>query len=387
MSEVVIEQRSLEQVDTATLENLKSLYAQAYYNPHMYEDLIRDMESRPEIFQLFLARTDDVDESVIGARVIESKDHSFIDYHGHAPVHGKRFTVSPDYRGQGIGTTLIEAGKDYCFNELDIQAIFGESNEVGALSLYGRQGALYALGSIEKSLKRNSREDGQRIFAEFLTNPCLRGLRFPAGDGIQFVYCRDKTTADEFRGYDFASYQELVSTDTEADLEDLPDNIAVSEDIELRTIEPNDAEGLAAIIKHNPDIKQHSAWASNVEAVSDVIPILQHYSDEQLSGRYAVWHREQLVGYMGISNGHVPKEYGIGYFLDHQARGHGIATTSLQGLIQQAQTTLGAEHIYLQIKPENADSVGVAKRLGFTAAEIVMGKDFPVPQQRWRIEL
>lgn len=216
MTNIIIEQRSLEQVDTPILDNLESLYAQAYYNPHMYEDLLKDMELRPELFQLFLARTDTLNSPVVGARVIESKHHSFIDYHGHKPIHGKRFAVSPEYRGHGIGRMLIGAANQYCFNDLDLRAIFGESNEIGALSLYGREGALFALGSIEKALQRNSPEDSKYLFAEFLTNPRLRSLRLPVGDGIQFVYCRDQATTDEFHRYGFAGYRELVDDQGES---------------------------------------------------------------------------------------------------------------------------------------------------------------------------
>jgi GNAT superfamily N-acetyltransferase len=220
MAEVVIEQHGLEAVDADMLAGLESLYARAYHDSKMYADLREDIALQPDIFQLFVARADG---DIVGARVIETKAHGFIDYHGHVPVHGKRFSVSPEYRGQGIGAAIIEAGNNYCFNDLDLKAVFGESNEIGALSLYGRQGALYALGSIEKALRRNTPAAARRLFTKFITDPELRELRLPGSipgghDAVQFVYCRDKTTEDEFRGYDFASYQELVGTHTEVGL-------------------------------------------------------------------------------------------------------------------------------------------------------------------------
>lgn len=212
MAELAIERRGIEQVDPDVLAGLESLYAQAYHNSHMYADLLEDMTLQPEIFQLFVARADG---AIVGARVIESKAHSFIDYHGRVPVHGKRFSVSPDLRGKGVGGAIIEAGNAYCFDDLDLDVVFGESNEVGALSLYGRKGALYALGSIEKALRRNTPEAARRLFTKFITDPELRELRLPGGvpggnDAVQFAYCRDQDVAEEFRGYGFVSYEELV---------------------------------------------------------------------------------------------------------------------------------------------------------------------------------
>jgi len=212
MAEVVIERHGLEAVDADILADLEGLYAQAYHDSHMYTDLLKDMTLQPDIFQLFVARADG---DIVGARVIETKAHGFIDYHGHTPVHGKRFSVSPEHRGQGIGAAIIEAGNSYCFNDLGLKAVFGESNEIGALSLYGRQGALYALGSIEKALRRNTPAAARRLFTKFITDPELRELRLPGSipgghDAVQFAYCRDQEVQEEFRGHGFVSYDELV---------------------------------------------------------------------------------------------------------------------------------------------------------------------------------
>ena len=382
MSEVVIEQRSLENVDTEVLTGLEFVYAKAYHDSHMYEDLRCDIASQPEIFQLFLARDED---SIVGARVIESKEHGFIDYHGHTPVHGKRFSVLPEYRGQGIGAGIINAGNDYVFHELGLDVVFGESNEIGALSLYGRQGALYALGSIEKALRRNTPNAAQRLFAKFITDPELRELRLPGSipgghDAVQFAYYRNQEVEEEFRGHGFTSYSELL-------MHRLPDVITVSDDITLNTITYEDSDELFAIIERNSDTRHHVAWASNIVSAADVMPVLQRYSNEQLSGRYALRHHGKVVGYIGMSRGGHHKEYGIGYFLDHEYRGNGIVSTAIKALAQQARDQLGAQQVYLQIKPGNTDSIAVAKRLGFYPAETVVGKDFPVEQQRWRLDL
>ena len=83
----------------------------------------------PEIFRLFLARKQD---GIVGVRIIKSHQHDGLDYLGDTPVHGKRSTVHPDHRGEGIGKQILDAGKRFVFEELDLRALFGQTGEAGA---------------------------------------------------------------------------------------------------------------------------------------------------------------------------------------------------------------------------------------------------------------
>jgi GNAT superfamily N-acetyltransferase len=198
------------QVSPGLLEELEQLYAQAFHGSRMHQRLLEDIAAAPEVFQLFVARAADGKQEIFGARVIESKVHPEFDYCGYPPVHGKRFCVSLAARGRGVGKSLIEAGKSYCFGELGLKALFGESNEIGALALHGREGALYSVASIEESSRRNSPEENVEFFREFLGNPTLRRYRLPVGGGIQFVYCSDAETTASFMGAGFLSLSRLL---------------------------------------------------------------------------------------------------------------------------------------------------------------------------------
>lgn len=208
---VRIEQLDLDEVSDEVLGELESLLNQAYHNGHMYPDLLADIERRPEIFQLFLARTDG---QIAGVRVVETKRYEEVDYLGLLPVHGKRFTVHPDYRGQGIGKRIVDAGKQYCFEELDLQALFGQSGEAGALAMYGREGAMYHLESILGQTHKWTPEQHLIFFREFITNPVFKknGYRFPTGTDINFAYVRDKETARLFRRNGYVSMAELLDS-------------------------------------------------------------------------------------------------------------------------------------------------------------------------------
>jgi len=206
-----LERFGLDNIPADTLQGLQALYSAAYHNAQMYEDLIADIERQPDVFQLLVARLDDQPEIVVGAEVIETKEHPFIDYLGYPPVHGKRFSVLPAFRSRGIGRQLITEGRRYAFEDLDLSVIFGESNEAGALSMYGREGSLYFLDSIKNSSRRNSPEDNVRFFAEFITNPLFRRYRYPQGDGIRLAYPRDEQTAQFFRQHGYVSKDDLLA--------------------------------------------------------------------------------------------------------------------------------------------------------------------------------
>lgn len=215
-AEIEVEQLSLGEVSTEILRQLERLYADAYRGSRMYRSLLEDIEEEPRIFKLFLARRSGYPDEVAGARVIELKPHSFIEYRGYEPLHGKRFCVSPPLRGAGIGRALIAEGSRYSFQELKARAIFGESNEIGALALAGREGALFLVESIEDRSARNFPSENAEFFKELVLNPKFRSYRFPVGDGVQFAYCGDADTAADFRAHGYRSMRELLGGDPES---------------------------------------------------------------------------------------------------------------------------------------------------------------------------
>jgi ribosomal-protein-serine acetyltransferase len=168
-------------------------------------------------------------------------------------------------------------------------------------------------------------------------------------------------------------------------LRTLPEYLGITERLALRKIQETDVQRLFDIIEGNPDIPQYVAWASKVRTAEDVVPSIQRYSNEEMDGRFAIVGDGSVVGYIGI---HARKrgEYGIGYFLDSSARGNGYVIDAASALIEQARERLHAEQIFMQIVPGNEASSAIPERLGFYEAETVMGTDFPVEQQRWRLD-
>lgn len=198
------------QAATDTLNELQGLLDGAYHNSHMFRDLAEDLEERPDPFRLFLAT---VETRPVGVAVVERKFHQNYDYLGLSPVHVKRFTVANSMRGLGIGRRLLDVSKTYAFDELGLDVLFGESNEYGALALYGREGAYYRRETIEKYLRRNDpAAQALLYFALDISDSRFRERRYPNGDGIHFAFPADETAARFLKGGGFISQAEVLST-------------------------------------------------------------------------------------------------------------------------------------------------------------------------------
>lgn len=192
------------------MPQLKAVLDGAYHNAHMYRDLTDDIEGGPEPFQLFVARTNDQEAEAVGAAVVEAKVHEAFDYLDLQPVHLKRFAVLETFRSMGIGKRLVEASKRYSFGKLGLSALFVESNEIGAIAMYGREGALYDSESIHEYYRRNTPEQALAYFNMAITDPQRRGERYPNGEGIRFVFARDEDTSQFFREHGYISRDELA---------------------------------------------------------------------------------------------------------------------------------------------------------------------------------
>jgi len=212
-SPCLIQELTIEEV-ADWLERLRDLYDRAYYSSHMFEDVQKDIEKKPELFRMFIALDRD---KAVGARAIELKTdmqttYPGLDYLGLEPVWGKRFAVLPEYRGLGIGKQILETSNKYCFSELNLKALFGSSAEIGALSMYGRAGALYLKETITSYSHKNTPEDNLLYFKEFIANPFFRNYRLPnhSKQDIRFAYAADENTRTLFKENGYITHADLL---------------------------------------------------------------------------------------------------------------------------------------------------------------------------------
>jgi GNAT superfamily N-acetyltransferase len=207
---VYIAEFGLDEITDDVLAQLEPLYSLAYERSRMYARLVEDLAERPKVFRLFVARTRDETHRIVGARVVESKPHPLFEYHGFAPVHGKRFCVDPKFRGRGVGRRLIASCNRLAFTDLQLPALFGESKELGALSMHGREGARYSLDSIRTYSARNSHAENVAFFATLLEDPRFRSYRLPSERSIHFAYCRSPDAIALLERHEYVSRTALL---------------------------------------------------------------------------------------------------------------------------------------------------------------------------------
>ena len=159
-AEVTIESYTLRELSEQILEDLLPVYQSAYHGSTMHEDLIEDTNTATPRCKLFVARSQG---KAIGGRVIKIEEDKFLQtLFDHELVFGKRFAVHPEFRHHGVGKALLNAGKTYCFNELNIPAMFGQSNEIGAMAMYRREGAMFHKPTIHNYFPRNSNTEAEQ---------------------------------------------------------------------------------------------------------------------------------------------------------------------------------------------------------------------------------
>lgn len=80
--------------------------------------------------------------------------------------------------------------------------------------------------------------------------------------------------------------------------------------------------------------------------------------------RYGIWLGHRLIGRADLVHA-APPRYGLGYWLSHDATGHGYATTACATLVDHARSRHGATDIFAGVTHGNQPSVALLQRLGF----------------------
>jgi len=204
---IEIRKLSIDELTEAILPDVKQVLDSAYFNSLVYPHLLEDLKEKHEFFRAHLAYQG---FNLVGLAVIEDKVHPHMDYEGHKPVHLKRFTVHPDHRRKGIGKMLLDEAKKYVFDELKLPVMFVESNEAGALSFYGREGALFSTRAISKYFPGNSPQDSIRLFCRYITDPSFRKLRFKEDEGVPFVFYGTAEVEKQYQNLGYLSKQGLL---------------------------------------------------------------------------------------------------------------------------------------------------------------------------------
>ncbi len=144
----------------------------------------------------------------------------------------------------------------------------------------------------------------------------------------------------------------------------------LTDDAELRLLEPRHAQELYAVLNRNRERLRMMPFidhVTSVEAEREFAKRSLHQFADGLGFECGIWFRGNLSGGIGMfpinERDHSTM---LGYWLDEEAEGKGIVTISCREIIDHLFYTLDVNRIVIRTIPANLRSKAVANRLGFT---------------------
>ena len=144
----------------------------------------------------------------------------------------------------------------------------------------------------------------------------------------------------------------------------------ISPDVELRTLEPSDAEELFALIDRNRDyLKRWMRWVDNIRGVEDCVAsrkkALERFAEDG-SFDAGIFERGKLVGMASFHEiSWLDQQASMGYWLSEDAQGRGLMTMACAAMVGHAFEELKLNRVEIRAVTDNARSRAVPERLGF----------------------
>lgn len=142
----------------------------------------------------------------------------------------------------------------------------------------------------------------------------------------------------------------------------------LGEGAELRSLEPEDAEAVFAVIEANREhLRRWFPWVDPTVSAADTREFIEgsraSSTDVEVVG---IWVNGEYAGNMGMRVDPLSNQGEIGYWLAEPFEGRGLVTKGCRALIEHGLHQLGLHRIEIKAAPHNVRSRAVAERLGFT---------------------
>ena len=147
--------------------------------------------------------------------------------------------------------------------------------------------------------------------------------------------------------------------------------LLVTEEIVLRSLEPEHTDRIFSLIESNREYLQNwISWIETIQTYNDCKNFVNgvRYKDI-FAGQwvYGVWFQKQLVGLLDFNEGDRElHQISIGYWLDHAEQGRGIITQSVMCCLDYVFTELELHKVLIKCADQNERSQAIPIRLGFT---------------------
>lgn len=141
-------------------------------------------------------------------------------------------------------------------------------------------------------------------------------------------------------------------------------------DVYVRSIRPRDNRPLSALLKSNRSWLEK--WEATIPgysalpATSDIIRSLLRLARNNQAAPFVIEHEGKVVGQItvsGLSFGSLASG-SIGYWISESVAGRGITPTAVALVADWCFTGLGIHRVEICIRPENASSLRIVRKLG-----------------------
>lgn len=137
----------------------------------------------------------------------------------------------------------------------------------------------------------------------------------------------------------------------------------------LRLARPDDVRAVVQVYS-DPTVRHWMLWDAEVPDEAEALANIERSERAWAEGSHAVFRvadavTDQVVG--GVNLSLLPYDVAeLSYFLHSAARGRGLASRAVRLVCDWGFGTLGLQRIFLRCHPDNAASLALAERCGFT---------------------
>ena len=147
-------------------------------------------------------------------------------------------------------------------------------------------------------------------------------------------------------------------------------SLKVDDDVSLMLADPTDLAAYFGLIKSNHDhIGRFMDWVDNHQTIDNTRDYMLYARKQFGQGKEVVtkiYYQGEMVGSAGIIiHDKTLRQGEVGYWLDKQAVGKGIATRAARALTDYGFQILGLHKIIIRALPHNEASLAIPKRLGY----------------------
>jgi ribosomal-protein-serine acetyltransferase len=136
--------------------------------------------------------------------------------------------------------------------------------------------------------------------------------------------------------------------------------------LEVRYLEPGDAEDVFAVIDVNRDrLRPWMPWVDPTLGPGDTRAFIESVRATGSEDGLGIYVDRAFAGGIGLRADEVNGDAEIGYWIGAAHEGKGLVTRACRALIDRAFGDLGLHRVTIRVAPDNARSRAIPERLGF----------------------